>query len=457
MPPLARSAVVALLIVLPALVGAQSDVTPTAPPFDADTHAGVAWPYIVAAIIAALLNCLFTMSQTAIAALGPQAIEETGKGATPYDRFLKRFLARMPQLELQFQVAALIMLLTMILLLLHVFVGMFREIIGLGIAVAISLLVQLLIVEVLCRNIVLNNTRGSFRRIVPTASILSLWVTPLTFPSFLFGAFSGAKKQNIALTDMHLRLLPSLSGVDRVIDEEAFDMIDSVREFAEMTAEEIMTPRTKVYGIPDTMPPQEIVRNLQDTEFSRVVVYHETLDNILGTLLAKEVLLQRPENPLTLMRKAITASEKARLPELLRVIRANRTHLVVIVDEYGGMSGIVTLHDLFERIVGHIEDVEDQDELWIESVTPTTFRVNGRVELWEINEELNLDLDESVARTIAGFLFNSLGRVAQVGDQMQVPGAIIRVEKSIDKLADVLVIEKQNPARPAMNTEKAAS
>lgn len=403
---------------------------------------GDVWPSIVGAIVMGLLNCLFTMGQTAIAALGPHAIEEMNQGANPYDRFLKRFLSRMPQLELQFQVAALIMLLAMILMLLQVFVGMFREIVGPFMAVGISLLVQLLIVEVLCRNIVLNNIRGSFRFVVPLASFLSLWVTPLTFPSFLFGAFSGAKKQNMALTDMHLRLLPSLAGVDRVIDEEAFDMIDSVREFAETTAEKIMTPRTQVFGISDDTPPVEIIRKLQETEFSRVIVYHENLDNIVGTLLAKEVLLQRPADPLSLLRKPITASENARLPELLRVIRANRAHLVVIVDEYGGVSGIVTLHDLFERIVGHIEDVEDEDELWIENLSARKVRVNGRVEIWEINEELNLALDESLARTIAGYVFNSLGRVAQAGDEVHAAGAIIRVEKSDDKLAEVLVIEK---------------
>ena len=124
------------------------------------------------------------------------------------------------------------------------------------------------------------------------------------------------------------------------------------------------------------------------------------------------------------------------------MIRANRAHLVVIVDEYGGVSGIVTLHDLFERIVGHIEDVEDEDELWIENLSARKVRVNGRVEIWEINEELNLDLDESLARTIAGYVFNSLGRVAQAGDEVHAAGAIIRVEKSDDKLAEVLVIEK---------------
>ncbi|MEO8377222.1 MAG: transporter associated domain-containing protein [Candidatus Sumerlaeota bacterium] len=445
----------ALLITLPGMALAQDTAASVVVPTPVQPSDAV--PFVIVAIITGFLNCLFTMGQTAIAALGPQAIEETNKGATPFDRFLKRFLTRMPQLELQFQVAALIMLLTMILVLVHVFVSMFRELIGTGIAVGVSLLFQLLVVEVLCRNIVLNNIRWSFRFIAPVASFLSLWVTPLTFPSFLFGAFSGSKQKNIALTDMHLRLLPSLAGVDRVIDEEAVDMIDSVREFAEMTAEEIMTPRTQVFGISDKLLPDEIFTRLQETEFSRVVVYHEVIDNIVGTLLAKEVLLQRPDDPLSLLRKPITASEKARLPELLRVIRANRTHLVIITDEYGGMAGIVTLHDLFERIVGHIEDIEDEEELWIETLSPTKFRVNGRVELWEINEELNLNLDEEVARTIAGYVFNSLGRVAQVGDELQAPGAVIHVEQSDDKLAEVLLIEKIMRAKSSAADERAAS
>lgn len=403
---------------------------------------------LLAALAALVLNCLFTIAQTATAGLGPQASEDISKATSPYDRFLRRFLQRMPQLELQFQIAALLMLLFMVLLLLSLFLALFpaQFFIGSSSGLLFAFLLQVVVVEVLARNVALADTRRAFRQMVPVAYFLSLPVTPIMFPSFLFGAFSGAKRNSMALTDMHLRLLPSLSGVDRVLEEEAFEMIDSVREFAETTAERIMTPRTQVFAISDVLSPDEVFVKMQESAFSRVVVYHETLDNVVGTLLAKEVLLQRPADPFTLLRKPLTVSEKTRLPELLQVIRANRSHLVVIIDEYGGMAGIVTLHDLFEMIVGHIDEVDDKEELWIAKIGEHAYRLNGRVELWEVNEELGLELDESVARTIGGFIFNSLGRVPHEGDEIALQGVRMRVEKTDEKLVELLTLETQAPS-----------
>ncbi|MBI1290535.1 CBS domain-containing protein [bacterium] len=140
------------------------------------------------------------------------------------------------------------------------------------------------------------------------------------------------------------------------------------------------------------------------------------------------------------MRDPLVSGEKTRLPELLQMIRANRTHLVLIQDEYGGLAGVVTLHDLFERIVGHIEDVDDGEELWIQRLDEVSLRVNGRVELWELNEELGVGLDEDVARTVGGFIFNTLGRPAKDGDVVETHGLRLTVKSAEDnRIGEVLV------------------
>lgn len=399
-----------------------------------------AGPFFLLGVLALALNALFTIAQTAIAGLGPHAIEEIGHSNAVIDRPARRFIGKLPQLEHQFQIAALFMLLLTSLFFLRGFIALDPGHPGLsaGVGALLAMVLQLMLIEVLARNIALWNPPAVMRHLVPTAWVLSHPVAPIMLPSYLFGAFSRGARPTTSLSDMHLRLLPSLSGIDRVLDEEAFEMIDSVRDFANTTAEQVMTPRTQVLGIADNTAPEEVYARLRESHFSRVVVYHQNLDNVIGTLLAKEVLLQRPEDPFSLLRKPLTVGEETRLPELLRLIRQNRSHLVVVQDEYGGMGGIVTLHDLFEMIVGHMEDTDDKEELWIEKIGESSYRLSGRVEIWEVNEELGLELDESVARTVGGFLFNSLGRVAREGDVIEAAGAALRVIKVIDKRVDVV-------------------
>jgi CBS domain containing-hemolysin-like protein len=110
-----------------------------------------------------------------------------------------------------------------------------------------------------------------------------------------------------------------------------------------------------------------------------------------------------------------------KLPDLLKTLRQARAHLAVVLDEYGGTCGLVTLHDLFEEIVGdHIPDEEDGDSSWITELEKDVYVLNGRVELWEVNEDLDLELDESVARTIGGFVADSLGHLPMVGERLTI-------------------------------------
>lgn len=398
---------------------------------------------ILCCLVTLLLNALFTTAQMTVASIGPSSIGEMESRKTLMARALSRFVVGMPRLERQFSMAALFALLLMAMLLVrigfHLLPG--YKPFAAVLAVLITFFVQVLFIEVLARNVGLKNSGKLFPFIVPPAYVLSIPALLFVIPYQLLATLPSRRQSLASLSDMHLRLLPSLRGIERLLDEDAFDMIDSVREFAEATAEDVMTPRTEVEAIPDDLTSAEVYERVRRSEYSRLVVYHEIIDNVVGTLLAKEVLLLRPTDPWSLLRKPLMVSEKTRLPELLRLIRANRTHLVVVLDEYGGMAGIVTLHDLFETIVGHIEDVEDEDELWIERIDKRKYRLNGRVELWELNEELNTHFDEESARTIGGLVFNTLGRVAQEGDFVQLDGTRLTVESAGDNRVEVLLLE----------------
>lgn len=404
--------------------------------------------FLLLALAALVLGCVFTMAQTAVAGLGPLSIQAIEAGKSAFGRRARAQLKVLPALEYRFHGSALLMLFLMCL-----FAGEAglqsspSPVAGAISGVFSALILQVLIVEVFARSLALSNPRR-FYHLTPIAMALSLPVAPITKLIMPTAIVRTRDTQPGALSDMHLRLLPSLAGVERVLDEEAFDMIDSVRDFAAATAQDVMTPRTEVEGIPRDMPADQVYDRLRISPFSRLVVYEGSLDQVVGTLLAKEVLLRKPEDPFSLLRDPLIASEKSRLPELLTMIRANRSHLVLIMDEYGGLAGIVTLHDLFESIVGHIEDVEDKDEQWLDRLDHDRFRINGRVELWELNEETGLDLDEARARTISGYILKQLGRPPLAGEEMIIPGARVKVEEVTDNRVESLLLTLAPESKP---------
>lgn len=378
------------------------------------------WIPVLFFTLVLFLNILFTLSQMACASIGENVLEELEEENRFWYRRLLPLLDKLPQLEHLFGRCALAMMVTMALASAWVGIRLLPTQAALGATLGMvwAFFVQMLACEAWARHAALKKPDRYLFWIVPPTFVLSLPLSVFLLPGFLLRVFPGKERNPASLGDMHLRLIPSLRGIERVVDEEAFEMIDSVRDFAETTAEEIMTPRTEVQGLSCDLSSEEIYDKLRASEYSRLVVYHDRIDNVVGTLLVKEVLLNRPNNPMELMHQPVMVSEKARLPELLKQIRSYHTHLIVVLDEYGGMAGIVTLHDLFEMIVGSLEDIENEDEFWIEKVHDQVYRLDGRVEIWEINDKLGLDMDEELARTIGGFVFNTLGRVAEVGDEV---------------------------------------
>jgi len=219
--------------------------------------------------------------------------------------------------------------------------------------------------------------------------------------------------------ELELKLLPHISEVDQVVEEEAVELMDSVRVFMESTARDIMTPRTDIDGIEVSSSREEVIEKLNTTTYSRIVVYQDNLDHIRGFLLAKEVLLNPDQNPFDLMRSPVIADHTTKLSDLLRKLKKKRTYLAVVADEYGGTSGIITLQDLFMAVMGNrLEDAGDAQVLWIEPDGDGVFLLSGRVELWEANQEMGTSLDEKISRTIGGYIMHVHGSLPEVGEQV---------------------------------------
>jgi putative hemolysin len=228
---------------------------------------------------------------------------------------------------------------------------------------------------------------------------------------------------------VHLTALEH-AGLD--IDEAERQMIRGVMELEETTVREVMVPRIDIVAIDaeDSFP--AVSQLMADTGYSRLPVYKDTMDNVLGVVYAKEVLrhLARGTAPASvseLARPAYFVPESKKVDDLLTEMRQQRISIAIVVDEYGGTAGLATIEDLVEEIVGEIEDEFDVREEEVQLVTPTEAIVDARLGIDALNEMFDLRIEKEDFDSLGGFIVNSLGRMPSVGDEVSVDGLVIRV------------------------------
>jgi CBS domain containing-hemolysin-like protein len=211
------------------------------------------------------------------------------------------------------------------------------------------------------------------------------------------------------------------------IDDEGREMIENIIEVQDQEVKQVMTPRTSVFAIPADTPLQAAVRLVAEQGHSRVPVYEGTIDDVRGVLYAKDLLEHWPADGqplpslLDVVRKPLFVPETKKTNELLNELRQDHVHVAIVLDEYGGMSGLVTIEDLLEEIVGEIEDEYDRSdepaEVPVRRLSEHEAEVAGGVHIDDLNETLDLSLTEDDGYdTLAGFLSTRLGRVPQAGE-----------------------------------------
>src|SRR5436305_4829439 len=223
------------------------------------------------------------------------------------------------------------------------------------------------------------------------------------------------------VTEEELRLLVNVSEEEGVLEEEETDMIHSIFEFADTTVREVMIPRIDMVTLESDATVDEAVDLALQGGFSRIPVYEETIDNIIGVLFTKDMLKQLREDhnalPIReLVRPAYFVPETKKLDDLLREIRQKRTHMAIVVDEYGSVAGLVTIEDLVEEIVGDIQDEYDREENLYEQVTQYEYVFDAKINLDEFNELMDTDLENEDYETLGGFLSGQLDKTPVAGD-----------------------------------------
>ncbi len=212
------------------------------------------------------------------------------------------------------------------------------------------------------------------------------------------------------------------------IEEDEKEMIHGVMEFSDKVVREVMTPRTDMVCLPADAPLSEAARVCQETGYSRLPVYEETLDHIVGIVYAKDMVFALQANGGDAVKRPVSeiarrpppvVPESKKLDELLTLMQRNRLHMAVVIDEYGGTAGLVTIEDLLEEIFGEIQDEYDLEADSIQEIGDGMWMMDARVSVGEVEETTGVALPEGEFDSIGGFILDQLGRLPVVGEKVE--------------------------------------
>ena len=304
----------------------------------------------------------------------------------------------------------------------------------------IFIAIFMLFVEFKIEATALENAEKWAKNLTFFAKTLVFLFTPFVIlPLFLLGPDHPSKDSLNQITEDDLKIWVE-SEENKELEPEEKRMISEIMDFGERMAREIMVPRIDVIALDESETTlNSAVQTFLDSGFSRLPFYEESIDNILGFLYAKDLLatLQSGEknvNLRTLLRKAYFTPETKKADDLLAEMQKNRRHLAIVVDEYGGVSGIVSLEDIIEEIIGEIQDEYDElEEENHEEIGTGEYIFRGRIDLDDFADITGKNLPEGDADTLAGFLYEKLGRVPKGGEKIREQGLLLTIEQVADR------------------------
>ena len=216
------------------------------------------------------------------------------------------------------------------------------------------------------------------------------------------------------------------------IEKDGSRLMHSIVEFGVKKVREVMVPRIDVFALDVHASLDEIRERVSEAGHSRVPLYDGSIDKIVGILFVKDLLRVQEEGTAeltSLAREVYFVPEGKKIDDLLREFQLSKKHMAVVVDEYGGTSGIVTLEDILEEIVGEIRDEHDYETPLIERISPTSYNVAGRMSLEDLGETLGITLPMEEVDTLGGFLYNLIERVPDEGEEIEYQGILFKIHR----------------------------
>lgn len=334
-----------------------------------------------------------------------------------------------------------------------------------AIATAVLSVVVLVACEILPKSVALRFNEKMARWVSGPVAALTWLLRPLVG---LLTWLSGLVVRVIApgvgvpgpfVTEEELKMILAVGEREGVVEEEEREMISGVLELTDKVAREIMVPRVDVVGIEVHCTVDDVMHLVNQHGHSRIPLYEETVDNVVGVIYAKDLLrvcgTDRRPSLREMAREAYFTPELKRAGELLIEMRQKKVHMAIVVDEYGGTAGIVTIEDLIEEIVGDIRDEYDPAEPEeIQFISDREVLMNARVSIDDVKEMLHLPIEDVEADTIGGYVYERLGSIPKVGATIQIGDATLRVE-SVRRQA-IRTVRISSPRPFQVNIEEGA-
>jgi putative hemolysin len=287
--------------------------------------------------------------------------------------------------------------------------------------------------------------------------------TPIAFLGRVLGPFANALlklanvlmpgkglKEGPYITEQELLASAAVASQEGEIEEEEKELIHSIFEFGDTIVREVMVPRPDVIAIEDTATLHDVQALVLEHGYSRIPVFHEDLDDVVGVVFAKDVLKAMHQGdgdrPLTqICRPAHVVPESKKVADLLREMQKETFHQAIVIDEYGSVTGIVALEDLLEELVGEITDEYDTEEPDVVEVADGIYRVSGKTSIDDVNELLGTALPDEEWDTVAGLVLDLFGRIPDEGEEMEFQGLRFRAEVVQGRRVATVVITREPP------------
>ncbi len=286
-----------------------------------------------------------------------------------------------------------------------------------------------------------------------------IWL--LTGLAGVFSRLSGADagKDSEDATEEEIRMMVDVGNEKGVIEESQKDMINNIFEFDDRTAEDVMTHRTDIIAVAQDATISDIIYYAINEGFSRIPVYEDDIDNIIGIIYVKDLLClvgcksTEDFKISDFIRPVIYVPESNRCRDLFKEFTDKKIHIAVVVDEYGGTSGIVTMEDLLESIVGNIQDEYDDEEVEIQKLNDTTYLIDGSADLEEVAEVLGLDISENEDYdTLGGLITDILGRIPDDGETPSIE--FQNIEFTVTIVEDRRIVKVKAVVKPPIILEE---
>ena len=295
--------------------------------------------------------------------------------------------------------------------------------------VLIVSVVVLIFGEIFPKLLAIRNSEKFAEKVYFPLKFIILILSPITAVfhgiSNLITKLLPIQKEKIFDSEEELKILTELGEEAGTLQEEESDMIQSIFEFNEKNVREIMTPRVDMVALDSTASIDEVMDMVTDRQFSKIPVFKENVDNIRGIIYAKDLLPyltgSRPNIPLTsISRVPFFVPETKLIDDLMKDFRSKKTNVAIVVDEWGGTSGLITLEDIVEEVLGEIRDPYDKEESPIMPQKDNTFIVDAKISIYDYEEEFEIEFPEDREYdTLGGYIFDTIGDIPKVEQKIQ--------------------------------------